>query len=131
MLVNSTPGFLDQTTGRLVYALIPLNILLMLGHGATAWGAHREGSLLLYVLAFILLAVFWGIATVKLIARRRRKVLWRLIALLPPMAIVIGEPILANQSVLFLLGAFIVWSLASMSLGFLPDAAPQPAVHGR
>jgi hypothetical protein len=131
MLPTSTPAFLDQTIGRLVYAIIPLNIFLTIAHAATSWEAHESGSLWLCISALVLLVVFWGIATVRLVSRRRRKNRWRLIALTPPTVILVAQSYALNESIGFLATAFLVWLLASSSLAFLPDASPRPAVQGQ
>jgi hypothetical protein len=128
---TTTHGFLDQTIGRLVYAIIPLNIFLTIGYGATSWDTHRQLSISLCLLALVLLVLFWGIGTVRLVARRRRKALWRLVALAPPMAILIAHAIIGNESIAFLVWVFLVWLLASFSLAFVPAAASRLAVHDR
>jgi len=127
----SNPGFLDQTIGKLVYAIIPLNIFLTLGRGAVSLQNQNRSSLVFYISVLVILILFWGIATVKLVARRRRKVLWRLIALTPPIAIVCIEPMTKSDSLAFLAAAFLVWILASLLLAFAPSDAPSTAVHSR
>lgn len=128
---TTSPGFLDQTIGRLVYAIIPLNIFLTLGYGATSWEAHERRALWFCIGSLILLALFWGISTVRLIARRQRKNRWRLVALTPPTLILATQAFAWNQTIGFLAGEFLVWLLASLSVAFMPDAHPQSAVHGQ
>jgi hypothetical protein len=119
---NTSPAFLDQTIGRLVYALIPLNIFLTIAYAATSWETHSQRPLILCALALALLVVFWGIATVRLIARRNRKNRWRLIALTPPTVILVMQAYAVNESIVLLAGAFLVWLAASLSIAFLPTA---------
>jgi hypothetical protein len=129
---TTTPGFLDQTIGRLVYAIIPLNIFLTVGYGATSLETHAHRSFRLCIASLAVLVLFWGISTVRLIARRRRRNRWRLVALTPPTLILATQAFAGDQTITFLAGEFLVWLLASLSLAFMPDDAPsQSAVHGQ
>jgi predicted permease len=128
---TTPPGFLDQTIGRLVYAIIPLNIFLTVGYGATSLEAHEQRSFWLCIVSLVFLVLFWGISTVRLIARRHRKNRWRLVALTPPTVILATQAFAGNEPVGFLAGEFLIWLLASLSLAFMPDAPSHPAVHGQ
>jgi hypothetical protein len=128
---TTTPGFLDQTIGRLVYAIIPLNIFLTIAHAAISLETHAHRAYWLCIVSLALLVLFWAIATVRLIARRRRRNRWRLVALTPPTMILATQAFVGNQTIGFLAGEYLVWLLASMSLAFMPDAPPRSTVHGQ
>ena len=128
---QANPAFLDQAIGRLVYAIIPLNIFLTIGYGATTRETHNKGSLMLYLPALVALVVFWAIATVRLVARRRRKNRWRLIALTPPTIILVLQSYAVNESIPWVAAAFLLWLLASLSIAFMPLAGPTTAVDNR
>lgn len=126
-----TPAFLDQTIGRLVYAIIPLNIFLTIAYGATSWETHSRRSLWLCISSLVLLVLFWSVSTVRLIARRPRRNRWRLIAFTPPTVILVVQTYALNGSLVFLGASFLVWLLASLSIAFMPIEVARPAVQGR
>jgi hypothetical protein len=131
MSPTTPPGFLDQTIGRLVYAIIPLNIFLTVGYGATSLETHARRAYWLCISSLVVLVLFWGISTVRLIARRHRKNRWRLVALTPPTVILATQAFAGDQTIGFLAAEFLVWLLASLSVAFMPDTPHQPAVHGQ
>jgi hypothetical protein len=128
---NPHPAFLDQTIGRLVYAIIPVNIFLTIAYGATSWETHSRRALWLCISSLVLLVVFWAISTVRLIALRPRKNRWRLIAFTPPTAILVAESYALDGSIAFLGMAFLVWLLASLSVAFMPIEIRGQAVENQ
>ena len=131
MMRTAIPEFLDQPIGKLVYAIIPLNIFLTIAHIAASWEAHNQSLLGLCIAALVVLVVFWGISTVRLIARRHRRNRWRLIALTPPTIVLVTHSYEVNASIGFVAATFLIWLLAASSLAFLPGAAPKTAVHSQ